>query len=345
MDGVSSAFAVVSLAIRLVETGEKISKFLTNVQDAPSEVSKLGQTVDQLNSTLKQVKYLLEQQYLVLRLPGSPVFITNALENCEKRIKTLENVIWKHKTAMEHKNRLHKSWAAIKLVWRKEDIREMQSQFRDAEALLRTAMLSNSWQLQYVCQAEKVPIWVLLIVDRMHPIGISSSSDSQAMTLKQPPLAKPIQSVSQHETLQNPFFTYKATLRANSKEKNHVWYHGCFGRVDIHVKSTWFSTSKSRRTRDRAVSAEKTIKITPAFLRRTLELRLLSSFGQISRTLRTYPILDGGAPIFGLCLDGDLRGLQGALSSGTISPFVKNENGWSPLHVRLGNGSNHTISH
>lgn len=163
MDGVSSAFAVVSLAIQLVETGEKISKFLTSVRDAPSEVSKLGQNVDQLNSTLKQVSYLLEQQYLVLRLPGSPVFITNALENCEKRIKTLESVISKARIAMDHRNRVHRSWAAIKFGWKKEDVREMQSQLCDAEAGLRTAMLSNSWQLQYVCQAGSISIWVLLI--------------------------------------------------------------------------------------------------------------------------------------------------------------------------------------
>ena len=164
MDGVSSAFAVVSLAIQLVETGEKISNFLATVQDAPSEVSKIGQTVDQLNSTLKQVSFLLEQQYLVLRLPGSPVFITNALENCEKRIKTLENVISKARIAMDYSNRLHRSWAAIKFSWKKEDVREMQSQLRDAEAGLRTAMLSNSWQLQYVYQAGIGSIWVLLIV-------------------------------------------------------------------------------------------------------------------------------------------------------------------------------------
>ena len=150
MEGVASAFAVVSLAIQLVETGEKISSFLASVQDAPSEVIKLAQTLDQLNSTLQQVSYLLDQQYLARRLPGSPVFITNALKNCEKRMKSLENVIQKAKTAMDHRNRVHRSWAAVRFVSKKEDIREMQSQLRDAEAGLQTAMLSNSWQLQYI---------------------------------------------------------------------------------------------------------------------------------------------------------------------------------------------------
>ena len=152
MDGVASAFQVISLAIQLVETGEKISKFLTSVQNAPSEVTRLGQTLDQLNSTLKQVSHLLEQQYLVLRLPGSPVFITNALEHCEKKIKMLEEVIQKAKTAMDHRDRVQRSWAAMRFVLKKEYIRELQSQLHDAEAGLQTAMLSNSWQLQYMLQ-------------------------------------------------------------------------------------------------------------------------------------------------------------------------------------------------
>ena len=153
MDGVSGAFAVISLAIQLAETGKKISTFITNVQDAPSEVVRLGQVLDQLSGTLKQVSHLLEQQYLVLRLPGSPVFITNALENCEKRIKGLEEVTQKAKKQQDHPNQMRRSWAALRFVFEKDDIREMQSQLRDAETGLQTAMLSNSWQLQWVHQA------------------------------------------------------------------------------------------------------------------------------------------------------------------------------------------------
>ena len=154
MEGVASAFAVVSLAIQLVETGEKISNFLTSVQDAPNEVIRLGQTLDRLNGTLKQVSCLPEQQYQVLRLPGSPVFIMNALKNCGNRIKALEGIIQATKANMNHKNRMHRSWAAIRFVLKKEDIREMQTLLREAEAGLQTAMLSNLWQLQYISKAE-----------------------------------------------------------------------------------------------------------------------------------------------------------------------------------------------
>ena len=168
MDAAAGAFAVVSLAIQLVETGEKISKFLTSVQDAPSEVVKLSQTLDQLNSTLKQVSHLLDQQYHVLRLPGSPVFITNALNDCERKIKTLENVVQKAKRTMDQRNRVQRSWAAMRFVFKKEEIREMQSQLRDAEAELQTAMLSNFWQLQYIVKIGGIRVLLIIGQNAYH---------------------------------------------------------------------------------------------------------------------------------------------------------------------------------
>lgn len=173
----------------------------------------------------------------------------------------------------------------------------------------------------------------------MHSISISSSGYLRPSTIEQPSLAQGIDSITRLETLQEPSSTHRGTLRANSVNTSSIWYRGYFGSVDIQVKSTSLSTSKSRRTGDKAISEEKTIRITPAFFRKILELRLLSSFGQISRTLRTYPILKDSAPIFDICANGDLRGLQAALSSGTISPFVVTKTGKSLLHVRFGSGS------
>ncbi|CAD6581412.1 MAG: hypothetical protein ASARMPRED_000606 [Alectoria sarmentosa] len=249
MDGVSSAFAVVSLAIQLVETGEKISKFLTSIQDAPSEIIKLGHTLDQLNGVLKQVSYLLEQQYLVLRLPGSPVFITNALENCEKRIKALEDVIQKAKKSMDHRGRVQRSWATMRFVSKKEDIQEMQSQLRDAQAGLQTAMLSNSWQLQ------------------MHHISISSSSSVHATGIEESALVAPIEAVSREEIAQNLPSVPGDAFRNPTKETNLVWYRGVFGSVNIQLKSKYLPRSNARRSGTQALTNEKTISITPIYLR------------------------------------------------------------------------------
>lgn len=170
----------------------------------------------------------------------------------------------------------------------------------------------------------------------MHSISISSTGHLQATTIDQPSPAGPINSVTRHEGVQGPpSSTRRGTLRTTAKEINFLWYRGFFGRVDVQCKSISLGNSKYRNSESKAISEEQIIRIQPLLLRKIFELRFMSSFGRISRTLTTYPVLEYGAPIFDICQSGDLQGLQVALSSGTVSPFVVDESGWSLLHVSL----------
>ena len=148
LSGAASAIAIVSLAVQLVDTVQEISKFLKNVQDAPKEVLRLVETLDQLQGTLDNVRQLIDHQFLVLRLPGSPVFITKAMENCEKQIKALETVVWKAKKSLGHRHMVRRTWSSIKTVAKKPDIEDIQCRLRDAKMDLQFALSSNSWQLQ-----------------------------------------------------------------------------------------------------------------------------------------------------------------------------------------------------
>lgn len=152
MDGVASGFAVVSMAIQIAGTVQKIRDFLRSVQNAPNELTKLIETLEQLHGTLNQMRHLLEQQYWILRLPGSPVFMESALQNCSRKVSTLEKAVDNAKSTLARQSRVKRTWAAMKLVSEKEDPREMQSQLLHAETGLQTAMLSNSWHLQYTHQ-------------------------------------------------------------------------------------------------------------------------------------------------------------------------------------------------
>ena len=146
--GAASAIAIVSLAVQLIDTVQEISKFLKNVQDAPKEILRLLETLDQLQGTLDNVRQLIDHQFLVLRLPGSPVFITKAMENCERQIETLETVVWKAKRSLGHQHMLRRTWSSMKLVAKKQDIEDVQCRLRDAKVDLQFALSSNSWQLQ-----------------------------------------------------------------------------------------------------------------------------------------------------------------------------------------------------
>ena len=167
----------------------------------------------------------------------------------------------------------------------------------------------------------------------MHSVSISSSGALQATTIEQPPLAEPTASLLQHERVKIPSSIHSGIFRTTAKETNLVWYRGFFGSVEVQFKSTSLSTSTNRRPEKTATSEERIIKITLIFLRKILELRFLNSFGRMSRTLKTYPILPDRAPIFQLCMEGDIQGLQVALSSGTVSPFVLSKGGFSLLQV------------
>jgi integrase len=149
MDGVAGAFAVVSLAIQLANTIQQISKFLRNVHDAPKEVVRLVDMLDQLHGTLDHARQLIEQQFIILRLPGSPEFITKALENCEKQVKALERFANQARKGFDDQHKLRRTWASMKMVVKRQDLDDIQGRLRDAKMDLQFAISGNSWQLQY----------------------------------------------------------------------------------------------------------------------------------------------------------------------------------------------------
>ena len=170
----------------------------------------------------------------------------------------------------------------------------------------------------------------------MHHITITKSSAHQAVAIDEASLTLPATTGSQHDKASSQFsYTTKNSILSSTKETYFDWYRGIFGFVDVQTKSKAFKRSDSRWNDNTAVVNEKIIKIKPSFMRQVLELRLAANFGRISRTLSMYHVLEPDAPIFTLCKDGDLQGLQVALSSGGCSPFALDSYGQTLLHVSL----------
>ncbi len=164
MDGVSSAASivtVVTLAIQFGQTIQKINRFLQSVEEAPKEVVRLIETLDQLHGTLDHVRELLEQQCLVLRLPGSPLFITRALENCEKHITELTTISTGISRSFDHQRKVRRTWALMRFVVKKQDLEDIRGRLRDAKMDLQSAISSNLWHLQ--CERTLFGFKLLLI--------------------------------------------------------------------------------------------------------------------------------------------------------------------------------------
>lgn len=148
MDGFSTAVAAVSLICHLIDTTRRISKFTKDVENAPVELVRLTETLDQFKAILVQVQGLLEQQTLVLRVPGSFQYICDALKSCERKLGPLERFSNNLQLLASDKRPLQKTWASLKFVRNKDRIVELHSQLRDAKLDLQLALVNNLSQLE-----------------------------------------------------------------------------------------------------------------------------------------------------------------------------------------------------
>lgn len=150
MDGVSGIFAVISLAVQILDTVQKTSEFVKDIRNAPGELLELSESLVQLELVLHEVNLLLHQSYMVLRLPGSPILLLRALEACERRMKPLQTIIEEAIDNKEQKSRAQRTRASFKLVAKKERLRELRTYLRDASFNLSTAISVHSSQMQSV---------------------------------------------------------------------------------------------------------------------------------------------------------------------------------------------------
>ena len=148
MDGVSAIFAVVSLGIQLAGTIRQVTDFLRSVENAPDEIKRLVEILDQLCGTLEHVKNLIQQQSSILDLPGSYVSIVSALRGCEKRVIKLERLINSLKRYVDRNHMFQKAWGALKTILKKEEIVELRRQLYEDMMSLQLSISMNSAQLQ-----------------------------------------------------------------------------------------------------------------------------------------------------------------------------------------------------
>ena len=148
MDGVSAIFAVVSLGIQLGSTVKEINDFVRTVRDAPDEVLRLAETLEQLLEILKQVHILLERQDSISTVPDSFTIIASALQGCERRVKKLEALVTRVKKSLNGQHRYQRAAAALRSVLKKDEILDLRHQLHEDVAALQLSISINSAHLQ-----------------------------------------------------------------------------------------------------------------------------------------------------------------------------------------------------
>ena len=148
MDGLSAAasgLAVVSLAIQLVDSVRETRRFLRLVSEAPKELSRLLDLLEQLELILENIGMLMEKQQRYNGDLNSSVSasVHRALKTCESKIKMVEDVVDATKKASSSKNKAVRSFGSFRLACKKRDIEEVERQLQHAVTVLDLTMTMN----------------------------------------------------------------------------------------------------------------------------------------------------------------------------------------------------------
>lgn len=148
MDGLSAAgsgMAVISMAVQLVSSINDIRKFLGRVSDAPKELNRLIDVLEQLELILQHIGTMIEKQRghsLRGEIDVSPS-VLRAIKACENRVQILEEVVETAKRTSFSANKSTRTLGAFKLACKKKEIEEFESQVLNTISILHLAMTTN----------------------------------------------------------------------------------------------------------------------------------------------------------------------------------------------------------
>jgi hypothetical protein len=113
-------------------------------------------------------------------------------------------------------------------------------------------------------------------------------------------------------------------------------FSGPFGKLHIRrkISDSTFGDEEEPSPMTAYAKNETTWTFMPSFLSYAFDFRYLNTCGHIERSLRTYPVLPDNHPVWEMCGQGDLRGIQKLLSDRQISPFCVDSYGTTLLQVR-----------
>ena len=130
MDGVASAFAVVSLALQLADNVKKLYDFWNSVKEAPRDIQATTSDLKILQSILSSIAH--DAQHT-----EPDEILANALQSCNTEVATLFGVLDVIQPGFASIRPHIRKWTAIKAVLRGTKLKK----FQDIVERLKTSLL------------------------------------------------------------------------------------------------------------------------------------------------------------------------------------------------------------
>jgi heme exporter protein D len=141
----ASGITVVSLAIQLVDSVREIQRFLRNVAEAPKELKRLLDLLEQLELILENMGVqMAKQERSISKLDTRTITsVQKAMRMCEDKLLALKGFVQRAKKISGASNKASRTIGAFKLACKKKDIEEVECQLQHAINLLVLTMTIN----------------------------------------------------------------------------------------------------------------------------------------------------------------------------------------------------------
>ena len=135
----------VVLSIRLASSVRGLQRFLKGIAEAPEELKRLLDLLEQLELILEQVGIIVERQRGNPSLENTGVLasVLRAVGTCENKLNLLEGVVEATKNVPRVSNRSSRVLGSFCLACKKKDILEIEHHLREAIDLLSLSMTTN----------------------------------------------------------------------------------------------------------------------------------------------------------------------------------------------------------
>ncbi|PMD32578.1 hypothetical protein L207DRAFT_571888 [Hyaloscypha variabilis F] len=340
LSGAASVFAVVSLALQLVDSVVTIRDFCKRFKGSKAQIDRLLADLLLLQAILESLAG--SQQNLDTVINATPLYL--ALEQCADQIRPMKVFV----DDLDSGRQTRRKRTALKTALSTSKLAEFQAHLDSAKLTLNTCIGVTSLLFSYANREA-----ILLQLNDMHLTIKSNKNDRIAISegLVNPSDKGPIPhnqgqfSSHYHELVGGSCVSINGLYLLRWVPRS-LWprylyaFVGNLGRIEYKSREQ----KRIRRSSDpgdleTVIIGSRVLFAMFPIIRTAFTYRASAVYGNWSHSLRVHSILPCDALVWGVCKSRNLLELKRILSSGEVSPFVLNPDGASLLHYAAAGGS------
>lgn len=143
MEVAASGIAVVSLALQLIKSVDTIKTFIRDVKNAPSEITRLSETLESLSGLLNNVHHCAKLQDTHIPLPSPEIY--RVLQRFKDHLRPLKNVVKNYSAALQKDSPRRRLWENLKLGLKTKENDGFEERIERDKTALILAMTVINW--------------------------------------------------------------------------------------------------------------------------------------------------------------------------------------------------------